>query len=43
MGLSAEILDPNETILIWLRESPVMCCTCKNEKFANFMQILFYI
>jgi len=43
MGLSTEMLDSKDAMVIWLREIPVMCCMFKNTVFAVFMQIVFYI
>ena len=43
MGLSAEMLDSKDAMVIWLRGIPVMCCMFKNTKYPAFMQIVFYI
>ncbi|KVV16447.1 hypothetical protein AP058_00007 [Flavobacterium sp. TAB 87] len=43
MGLSVEMLDSNEEMVIWLREIPVMCCILKNTKFSTLFQLFYYI
>jgi hypothetical protein len=43
MGLSAEMLDSKDVMVIWLREIPVTSCMFKNTEFPVFMQMFLYI
>jgi hypothetical protein len=43
LGLSSDMLDFKDAMVIWLREIPVMCCMFKNVEFSVFIRIVFYI